>query len=325
VGASFAAFGRPSWDGDFPVDVGREIKALRDHAATRKVPKRTRDGLLVATWNMANMGVQKRDDPDYAVLAEVVSWFDLVAVQEVNDNLEGLRALQVQLPSSYRVLFSDASGNQERGAFIYDGKKIDLLEKVGRLSIPPSQLKQIKLPDSQQPFPGFDRGPYLAAFAMRRGGFRFLLVNVHLFYGTDDDPADIERRALEAYAVAWWANKRRTSNNAFVRDIMPLGDFNLPVMEPSDPIFRALTSRGLQLPEEYRISQVGGSSLQGLRHYDQVAFFPAETTEIKQVAVFDFDNAIYRDVWEQKTPKQFLAYTRFHASDHRPLWAEFRL
>jgi hypothetical protein len=57
--------------------------------------------------------------------------------------------------------------------------------------------------------------------------------------------------------------------------------------------------------------------------YDQLAFFPSATTELRQIAVFDFDNVLFRDVFQQRTLKQFLAYTRFHASDHRPLWAEF--
>ena len=240
---------RPFWDADFPVDVARELKALRAHAAERDIPKRASGRLLLATWNIANLGVQKRTDPDYSLLAEIVSWFDIVAVQEVNDNLGGLRALRAKLPGDYRGLFSEASGNQERAAFIYRGHAVEQLEKVGRLSIPPSQLRHVKLPGSTQPFAGFDRGPYMAAFATRNGNFRFLLVNVHLFYGSDSKN-NIERRSLETFAVAWWADRRRRSANAFVSDIIPLGDFNLPKLDDSDPIYKALRSRGLHLPDE---------------------------------------------------------------------------
>lgn len=313
-------FARPKWDHEFPVDAAKEIKALRAHAKRRGVPKRSKDSLLLATWNVANLGLQKRDEADYEVLAEIISWFDLVAVQETNDNLAGLRAIKERLPPSRRVLVSDASGNRERGAFVYDSRKIELLDKVGRLAIPPSDLKRIKPPGSTEPFPGFDRGPYMAAFATR-GQFRFLLVNVHLFFGSDD-PADMQRRAQETYALARWAELRHRSPYAYVPDIIPLGDFNLPQLDESDPIYRELTRRGLRLPEEHAVSQVGGSSLQGLKHYDQIALFPGETTELKQIAVFDFDNAVFKDVFAEKTVKQFLAYTRFHLSDHRPLWAE---
>lgn len=107
----------------------------------------------------------------------------------------------------------------------------------------------------------------------------------------------------------------------------PLGDFNLPKLKDSDPIYKALRARGLHLPDEEvrRIGQVGGTSLDGLNHYDQIAFFPAATTELERVDVFDFERPMFRDVFDQKTTKQFLAYVRFHMSDHRLLWAQFKL
>lgn len=61
-----------------------------------------------------------------------MGWFDIVAMQEVNDDLSGLRALMERLPRHYRVLFSEASGNQERAAFVYDSRTVEQLEKVGR-------------------------------------------------------------------------------------------------------------------------------------------------------------------------------------------------
>jgi endonuclease/exonuclease/phosphatase family metal-dependent hydrolase len=316
-------FMRPTFDADFPVDAAREIKALRAHAKARGIPKRSPDKLLIATWNIANLGVQQRGDADYAVLAEMLSWFDLVALQETNDNLAGLRAIHERLPSNRRILVSEAGGNQERGAFLYDSRKVTLLDKVGRLSIPPSDLRKIKVPGSTEPFRGFDRGPFMAAFATR-GAFRFLLVNVHLYFG-GKTARHLARRAQETYALAWWADRRHRSEYAYVPDIIPLGDFNLPQMKESDPIYRALTRRGLRLPQEHAISQVGGSSLQGLSHYDQIALFPGETTELEQIAVLDFDNAVFRDVYDSRSLTDFLAYTRFHMSDHRPLWAQFTL
>ena len=317
-------FPRPKWDADFPIDVAREREALRAHATLRGIPARAAGKLLLATWNVANLGVQKRGAEDHSLLAEIISWFDIVAVQEVNDKLSGLRAVMAELPSEYRVLFSEASGNQERVAFIYDATIVQQLEKVGRLSIPPAQLRHIKLPGSANTFEGFDRGPYMAAFAA--GAFRFLLVSVHLYFGSDSQ-ADMDRRALETIAVARWADKRRQSPNAYVSDIIALGDFNLPKLADNDPIYKALTSRGLALPDEEarRVSQIGGTSLGGLNHYDQIALFPAATTELEQIDVFDFERPMFRDVFEQKTLVQFLAYTRFHISDHRPLWAQFKI
>jgi endonuclease/exonuclease/phosphatase family metal-dependent hydrolase len=315
-------FPKPSFAYEY--DPAAQIAALWDYRKNkpgRRIPKKTSKTLLVATWNIANLGVQDRLDSDYALIAEMVTWFDLVAVQEVNDNLRGIDAIHEELPSRYDLLFSDASGNQERQAFLYDSRKISRLREVGRVSIPPSDLPRIRRSDSATTFRGFDRGPYLASF--ESGSFRFGLLNVHLFYGSKK-AADVNRRVLETFAVAWWADRTHRDAFSYVDDVVPLGDFNLPKAQAGDRIFDALVSLGLQLPPH--TSQIG-SAIASDNHYDQLAFFPggAQTRFTGACNVFDFDGALFQDLWNdpKRTPKQFLEYARFHLSDHRPLWAEF--
>ncbi len=229
-------FPKPRTRFDYEVDA--ELDVLREHKELREVPARRHDRLLLATWNVANFGVQDRREKDHRLIAEILGWFDLVAVQEVADDLAGLYAVRELLPESYRLLISDTAGNDERAAFVYDADKVELLELVGRLSIPVKDLRHVRLPGVEQQFRGFDRSPYLAGF--QAGSFRFVLASVHLFFGSDD-PEDIDRRALEAYAVARWSDLRRDDPHAYASDIIALGDFNLPEVEPDDPIFKALT------------------------------------------------------------------------------------
>jgi endonuclease/exonuclease/phosphatase family metal-dependent hydrolase len=314
-------FPKPRFGYDY--DVAREVAALRayrKHKPGRQIPERTKDTLLLATWNIANLGVQERLDSDYALIAELMTWFDLIAVQEVNDDLRGIDAIHAKLPARYDLLFSDASGNQERQAFLFDTRKVSKLKEVGRLSIPPSQLKHIKLPGTSTLFPGFDRGPYLASFAC--GGFRFSLLNVHLFYGSAK-PVDLDRRTLETFAVAWWADSRHRDSRSYLVDIVPLGDFNLPKAVPGDRIFDTLVSLGLEVPPHS--SQIG-SAIASDSYYDQIAFFPGNTqTRFTGASnVFDFDGALFQDLWEARPGKPFLSYLRYHISDHRPLWAQFQ-
>jgi endonuclease/exonuclease/phosphatase family metal-dependent hydrolase len=308
---------------DYHYDRGEQIAALRTYRDTkpdRAIPDRAAGRLLLATWNVANLGVQDRTDDDYALIAEIVSWFDLVAIQEVNDNLRGITAIRDHLPDVYRLLFSDASGNLERQAFLFDSTRVAQLEEIGRLSIPPSQLDEIVMPGTSTPFPGFDRGPYLAAFEVEQ--LRLQLVNVHLFFGSAAD-ADIDRRKLEAYAVGWWADRRHRDKHTYVPNVVPLGDFNLPKAAPGDPIHDALTAKGLVLPPHS--SQVG-SAIATDNQYDQMAFFTGPVSEhfTGNMNVYDFDGALFADLWAKVPRKDFLAYARFHMSDHRPLWAEFR-
>ena len=129
--------------------IASQINSLRDYRNNepgRQIPVKAANRLLIATWNIANLGVQQRRRKDHRLLAEMISWFDLVAVQEVSDNLAGLRGIHSELPGSYRLLFSDVSGNNERLAFIYDSSKVTLLEKVGEVAIPPSAHRYITRP-----------------------------------------------------------------------------------------------------------------------------------------------------------------------------------
>lgn len=311
----------------YPYLVDAQLEALRHYRDTepgRAVPAKQPDRLLVGSWNIANLGVQERRSRDYQVLAELISWFDITALQEVNDNLAGLRGIMTALADrsdlpEFRALFSDEAGNNERLAFIFDPAKVELREKVGEIAIPPSEHRFIRLDADSPPFVGFDRNPYLAAF--RAGGFEFVLVNVHLYFGSDSAPADIARRRLETYAVGRWADLRRNSDYSYSPNVIVLGDFNMPQAAWGDPIYGALVARGLYLPPHS--TEVGGTNLAGDRHYDQIAFFPGSTENANTaVGVFDFDGALFEHLWNTHRD-EFFAYMRYYISDHRILWAEF--
>jgi endonuclease/exonuclease/phosphatase family metal-dependent hydrolase len=304
---------------DFSYQLTTEVKRLRDHAIVRKVPKKSKAHLLAATWNIANLGAQDRTPQDLKLIAEILGWFDLVAVQECRDDVGQLRQLLDSLGSSYRLMFSDVGGNHERMVFIYDSRKVKLLEKVGEIAFPPSEYKAIKIKGVGRTFDGFDRTPYLAAF--RAGRTSFLFVNVHSYYGSGKIEA-VQRRALETLAVARWADKRRRSKVAYTKEIFVMGDFNMPKREPGDPIFDALTRLGLELPKH--ATEVG-TSISTQNNYDQVAYFPGESADLLDgCGVFDYDTVIFRDLWDTRGKKDFDAWLRYYMSDHRPLWVRLK-
>ncbi len=280
--------------------------------------------MLLASWNIANLGVQQRRTQDYRLIAELISWFDLTAIQEVNDNVNGLRQVLSHLPAVYRAVFSDKAGNDERLAFVYDSTKIELLEQIGEVAIPPADLRFINLPGNGATFQGFDRTPYLASF--RTGGLEMVLVNNHIFFGSDDDQLDMDRRALETFAVARWADLTRQSAYSYSPHIVVVGDFNLPMMDWDDPIYAALGSRGLYIvPHSTQI----GTNLRGDKHYDQIAFFPGLTGSVQKAAgVFDFDGAVFRQLWESRPANDhadFFAFVKYYLSDHRIMWSQFEI
>jgi endonuclease/exonuclease/phosphatase family metal-dependent hydrolase len=317
------SFPKPSFTFNYDVDAERAaLRHWRDTKPGRAIPTKAANRLLVATWNIANLGAQDRGPKDYALLAEVISWFDLVAVQEVKNDRKGLDGLVAALPASWRTLYSDAAGNDERMTFLYDSRKVKPRELTGEVAVAPSDLKNVALPETTvAKFQGFDRNPYIASF--QAGPMVFCLVNVHLYYGNKRAKEALERRALEAFAVAQWCKGESKSHYALTPIIAALGDFNLPKIDPADPIFKALTKTGLQLPKH---STQIGSNLAGDRHYDQVAFFPtgAGAKFTGKAGVFDFDGGVFAELWATK-PTQFRSFIRYYLSDHRPLWAEFDL
>lgn len=161
-----------------------------------------------------------------------------------------------------------------------------------------------------------------------------MLVNVHLYFGKKGDVPSVDRRCLETFAVARWADQRRRSKNSYCRDVIALGDFNLPKVDPADPVFKALTRKGMQLP---RHTTNVGSSLDSDDYYDQIAFHPGETSGdyTGLSGVFDYDGAAFAKLWQKvedasgaekrKAKSRFRAYCRYYISDHRPLWAQFKI
>lgn len=304
----------------YAVDVTAEKQRLTAHRKKRKLPSRTPDTLLLGTWNIANLGAQARDNPHRELLAHVLGWFDAVAIQECRDNIADLYDIVDRMGSRFRVVMSDVAGNNERMVYVYDAKKLILLDEVGEIALPPSELRHITIADVDQEFIGFDRNPYLAAFQLNQSRLSVQLVNVHSFFGSENDAADLERRALEAKAVARWVHLRSKSPYAGAREIVALGDFNMPKPKRAGGTlnYGALTDKGLVLPPH---STEVGSSIASDNQYDQVAMLATTTQEwMVDIGVFDFDDVIFPDLWTGRGEKDFKAYLRYYISDHRPLW-----
>jgi len=306
----------------YTVNLPKEISALRTYRDSKpelKIPKATSKTLRVATWNIANLGEQDREDVHLKIIAEVISWFDVVAVQETKENYEHFKKIVGFAGSKYKFIFSDTAGNNERLAFIYDSNKVKVLEEVGEYAIPPSDYGDIKITGVSSTFAGFDRSPFLVSFAA--GNFQFTLMTVHLYYGDDSDPKSLGRRCLEVYAVARWADLRKKSKYTYngITDVFALGDFNLPKRKPDDIIYQALVKRGLQLPDHTSLVY---SNISNDQQYDQIAFLPGTKSRILSDGVFPFDNAVFADIYQTKTPAVFRGYIKYYISDHRPMWME---
>lgn len=344
----------------FRYNSNREISELDAHFSARNVPV-SRDGrLLLATWNIANLGAQRRPQRALSLISHMLSRFDLTAVQEVNDNFRTFEKIVDKMDGNFDFVLSDKAGNAERLAYVYRVDKVRLDKLWGEVALtkreyPKRTVKAHYREDGQDKvqtfsdhrFVPFDRNPYIGSF--RSGNLGFVLANVHLYFGAFQNSRTVERRkkyarrVLEIFALARWAERVSSGKNAWDRDIILLGDMNVPNMERNESTIKALKSFGwLSLDyasnqtigvDASQLSHIGGTNLGNDKTYDQIAFAPSGLSgKVSKSGVFDFDNAIFKKKWDDlstslphgKATSLFARYVKFHVSDHRPLWVELR-
>ncbi|WDP91622.1 MAG: endonuclease/exonuclease/phosphatase family protein [Desulfobacter sp.] len=97
----------------------------------------------ICTWNLREFGGNKHGGRDYESLyyiAEILSQFDIVALQEVRQDLEEFNTLLKILGPDWDYLASDVtpghSGNGERMVFLFNQKKAFFRHIAGELTLP---------------------------------------------------------------------------------------------------------------------------------------------------------------------------------------------
>lgn len=274
---------------DAPKAVKSEMLDLRGKLDSIVPPKR--DGvrnLLVATWNLKAFSSltdrwtaeahhsPKRDWRALWAITEIVSRFDVIALQEVKGNLRALRTMLKTLGRDWQFLMTDVTrgtaGNLERLAFLFDARRVSLSGLACELVVPEQQLQTIA-PDALRT--QFARTPYAVGF--RSGDITFVLVTLHVIYG---DRA--EERAPELKAIAEWVAEWAEEITDWEQNLMVLGDFNIDRRGSS--IWEAFASTGLTVPldlDEVPRSIFSEKAARLDKYYDQIAWF--ETGKKRQL------------------------------------------
>lgn len=306
---------------------GQRTIAGLQRLRTVELPVKTLDKtLLLASWNIREFGGRRyggRDDEALFYIAEVISRFDLVAVQEVRDNLDELERLMSVLGAWWKFLVSDitlgAAGNKERHAFIYDTRKLRFGGLAGEL-----------VPEARKGTDGtlssdfaFARTPYLAGF--QAGWFKFTLCTQHAYYG--DSRRNNPQRVADAETVARLLGLRRKSADRWANNAILLGDFN--VFTTRDQTFKALGKARFETPAGL-VGTYTNAKLD--RPFDQIAFLAPDVqrqvTDLR-AGVFPFFDHVYRDQdwrsYKAKSKKAFLSWRTYKMSDHLPVWVELQV
>jgi endonuclease/exonuclease/phosphatase family metal-dependent hydrolase len=149
---------------------------------------------------------------------------------------------------------------------------------------------------------------------VRAGDFDFLLVGAHIRWGSGETARELELRKL-----ASWVADREKEKFIFDKDLILLGDFNIPSTKSA--LYATITEFGLKAPKA-TLGIGHGSNLAKDKRYDQILVaphFPDSFTG--KGGVLDVFDGGWRPLYKGISTKTEEELT-FQMSDHLPLWIE---
>lgn len=288
-----------------------------------------------------NQKFGQRLDSSLLCIAEIVSHFDLIAIQEVNQNLHDLKRLIALLGNWWNYLVTDVTegraGNQERMAFLFDSRKVQFDHLAGEVALPPEEKGTVGQ---------LARSPFLCAF--RSGWRRTTICSVHIYYGAAK--ANEPRKVAEIAQLTGLLDKRNIRRSSEAdgepENIILLGDFNI-FNKAGDETSAAMEKNHFIVPASIRRIPAGGNLARD-KFYDQIAFHDprGQLKATAKAGVFEFTQTIFgagaaedyvADMLDS-APEKYKAKSKtvksrdtfyrqwrtFQISDHFPLWVEIQ-
>ena len=243
-----------------PPEVAAELAELRLQL-DNDIPRKILDhNVLIATWNLRAFGdltekwraepgdTPKRDLHALRCIAEIVSRFDVIALQEVRGNLKCLRHMLKALGGNWGLILTDVtkgkSGNYERMAFLFDQRKVNISGLACELVVPPEQLENIKPAALRRQFA---RTPYAVSF--RSCSKTFILVTLHVIYGKNEEERLPDR---SAELGAWLLYELRRLRHPHIKEIRGRGLLvGIELLVPARPYCERLMQLGLLCKETH--------------------------------------------------------------------------
>jgi exonuclease III len=308
-----------------PRSVEATIRRLRS-GLEDAIPAKRDNNLLVATWNIRAFGgltekwesasgdSPKRNLSDICSIAEIVSRFDVVAVQETRDDLAALQQLMTRLGPHWSFIVTDVGegepANGERLAYLFDLQRVRLTGLAGELVVPEEWMGEIKHGALQRQFA---RTPYAVSFG--KGDQHFTLVTLHILFGKKS--AD---RVNELGAIAAWLSERASDADEFNRNLIALGDFNIDRRD--DPNWKAFTGQGLSPPYELLdLPRTIFDKPKDNSFFDQIAWF---TKGDREALTLGYNGRAGYFPWTNYLLDSLTSTAKsWRISDHYPLWVEF--
>lgn len=242
---------------------------LEQSPANYGFPRRVYGSVLIGSFNIRKLGSSRsRNERIWQFLAHICRQYDLLAVQEIMDDLSGIKRLMGLLGSEFGLIVSDKTGAfpkepgvGERLGFIFRWSVVQrtqvatdvTFDRTKALNILGNNLTQINTafedyhrklqdyeagrrktkPKLKMPvFLTFIRQPFCVSFRIvgypGTEPYQFMAINAHLFFG--DYIAD-RRQEFDAL-MEWILSRVRENDRAYYPNFVLLGDLNLDFDNP---------------------------------------------------------------------------------------------
>ena len=238
---------------------------LRNNPARFGMPIRRSGSVIIGSFNALKLGKSTNTSKRWDFLKRFASRCDLLAVQEVMDELSGIRRLHQSLGSNFKLVVSDTTGAfpgsrglRERLAFLYRPSRIELKELVADITYDRSAItkslqtdivlwknffddidkeneqrrqqgeKAKSLSDFAQPaFLTFIRTPHCASFSIRgkNGADPIEFLGVNAHNLYGNNK---EERNREFFALLDWIIQRaKSSKRMYFKNMIVMADLNM--------------------------------------------------------------------------------------------------
>lgn len=267
-----------------------------------KVPERTADNLIVASYNIKWLGQTKHD---FKKLAKVIANFDVCGIVEVrkeNAIAELIDAIEIHTGKDWGYTYgfrtTNPSGNYyEAYAVIYRRDRVQLGDGI--------------ISNVWDKIETYRNDPYIVSF--KSGNFDFSLFLIHTRWSDDDDG----NRKEEVIQIKNQLEFYKSVTNE--RDILLMGDFN----------FNGDDKTMLEMAEQAKLTQCDTNPLTTFKNdysayanaYDHLYIWTKSTTEYIEGSsnAFDVTNYIYGNNSTSSMKK-----SKSELSDHLPVYGVFK-
>ena len=232
------------------------------------MPERVYGSAVIGSFNIRKLGnARGRNENTWKFLAGICGRYDLLAVQEVMDDLSGLQRIMDLLGPDFGMIVSDRTGAfpgdaglAERLAFIFRWSMVNRGEVVSDITYDRSKVLEIlgenfdaisavmkpyseelakfKAKQQRKPkapkmpvFLSFIRQPFCVSFKIvgfpGTKPYRFMAVNAHLMFGKMTD----RRKEFDAL-MDWIIERVKQDDKTYYPNFILLGDLNLDFDKP---------------------------------------------------------------------------------------------